>query len=216
MGVDADNPGSLPSQSCCLPSYSVRTRTQYHTDLFRFNQSKVRPSSILSVMLKLVPAYLFFGSCLYWYRLKMYYSDYESLKFLTSIPMKPYDRHYLLLGITCLELVVFIVTVLFSVGVWRHLFSKKSTLTNANIAKTILLSRFGMLLVILMMIWDYDINLGRVINVFVLTSNISALKVLLETSLVNATLVVAMGFMAQLLVRAAVHTYDPSFVFFMF
>jgi hypothetical protein len=47
---------------------------------------------------------------------------------------------------------------------------------------SVIISSFGKLLIVLMMIWDTNAYYGPIVNFFVLTSNITALRVSLKTT----------------------------------
>jgi len=51
------------------------------------------------------------------------------------------------------------------------------------VVMTVLLSSVGYLLILLMMVWDYDLTFGQGIFLFVITSNITAMR---STSLCRA------------------------------
>jgi len=62
------------------------------------------------------------------------------------------------------------------------------------LAMSIIVSSFGKFLFILTMIWDYHIGFLTGIDLFVLTSNVVAIKVFLDTSNVRAVTIVAIAF----------------------
>ncbi|XP_059842482.1 protein ARV1 [Hypanus sabinus] len=105
---------------------------------------------------------------------------------------------YLMFGLASLELTAFLSGVFFFLCLTKHDFiQKKSNLYMLLIA--ILLSGYGKLLVIPVIIWEHDdsplyINL---INFFVLASNAQAVRVVLNSSRRFALSVITVGWMAE-------------------
>lgn len=54
-----------------------------------------------------------------------------------------------------------------------------------QLVRSIVISSFGKLLVVLMMIWESNAYYGPIVNLFVLTSNVTALRVFLKTTLLK-------------------------------
>ncbi|KAF8923748.1 hypothetical protein BGZ58_002587, partial [Dissophora ornata] len=73
------------------------------------------------------------------------------------------------------------------------------------ITTTLIISSFGKMLLILMVIWDYTEleHSWHLVNLIVLTSNIEALSVFLDTGYLQTTLVIAFGIMCRILMQIA-------------
>lgn len=73
------------------------------------------------------------------------------------------------------------------------------------ISTTLIISSFGKMLLILMVIWDYTEleHSWHLVNLVVLTSNIEALSVFLDTGYLSTTLIIAFGIMCRILMQIA-------------
>eukprot|EP00475_Leptophrys_vorax_P028933 TRINITY_DN42171_c0_g1_i1.p1 TRINITY_DN42171_c0_g1~~TRINITY_DN42171_c0_g1_i1.p1 ORF type:complete len:209 (-),score=47.73 TRINITY_DN42171_c0_g1_i1:663-1289(-) len=187
-----------------------------------FNQIEVKPASsriagVDKTLLKLLPAYVFFDAYLYWFRLKSFYGSYQHLHFLAELTTKPFDRHFVLLSVSLLGFMTYTAGI---IG-FAWLLEKKYGFNFRNegikinyLFMIILLSSFGKLTTILMMIWDYDINFGRVVNLFVLTSNITSIQVYLNTSSALAFVIVLVGFISKFIFYLLAYLASPSMLLF--
>jgi len=90
----------------------------------------------------------------------------------------PYEWYLSILVLTCFNLVIYILAFVLVTGIVMRSFQR-----TRDVIITVLLSTFGKLFTVIMMIWNYDIWVfGGGVDVFVLTSNITACKVLLDLS----------------------------------
>lgn len=80
----------------------------------------------------------------------------------------------------------------------------------ADIAATLVLASFGRCFLVLPMIWAYSPALLTLFNVFVLTSNVAALRAFLSISLVHAAAIVAVGVLVRFAPNFAFHTLDET------
>lgn len=75
----------------------------------------------------------------------------------------------------------------------------------------LVLSSFGKILLILMVIWDYGrLNPTYLINWFVFACNFQAVKVTLRLGSVATFLVMIFGFVSKVFVRLLTGLYDPA------
>jgi hypothetical protein len=188
-----------------------------------FNQIEARPSTSIAgidlSLLKLLPAYVFFDAYLYWFRLKSFYGSYQHLHFLAELTTKPFDRHFMLLFVSLFGFLIYTLGIMGSVWVLEQKYAFKFRGENGKVQynylfMTMLLSSFGKLTTILMMIWDYDINFGRVVNLFVLTSNITSIQVYLNTSSALAFVIVLVGFSSKFIFHLLAYLASPSMLLF--
>jgi len=79
------------------------------------------------------------------------------------------------------------------------------------VSMALILSSFGKLIIILMVIWDYnDMEYSWGVNVFVLTSNAEALSVFLDVAYWKAALVVLSGLAIKIVAQLVLHLVDPA------
>ncbi|KAF9111336.1 hypothetical protein BGX27_005069, partial [Mortierella sp. AM989] len=73
------------------------------------------------------------------------------------------------------------------------------------ITTTLIISSFGKMLLILMVIWDYTEleHSWHLVNFIVLTSNIEALSVFLDTGYLSTTLVILFGLACRIVMQIA-------------
>jgi len=91
---------------------------------------------------------------------------------------KPYERYLAIFGMAIFNIGVYVSAFVLLAAILTKSFNR-----SREVVFTVFLSMFGKLFTLVMMIWDYDIWLfGRGVDTFVLTSNITALKVLLPLS----------------------------------
>lgn len=103
------------------------------------------------------------------------------------------------------ELLAFGVAVLFATSL-----ALTVRVSLADIAATLVLASFGRCFLVLPMIWEYSPALLTLFNVFVLTSNIAALRAFLSISLLHAAALVSVGVLVRLAANVAFHTLDES------
>jgi len=80
----------------------------------------------------------------------------------------------------------------------------------ADIAATLVLASFGRCFLVLPMIWEYSPALLTLFNVFVLTSNVAALRAFLSISLLHAAALVSVGVLVRLGANVAFHSLDEA------
>lgn len=85
-----------------------------------------------------------------------------------------------------------------------------SNSNNFLISLALMLSSFGKLLFILMVIWDYqDLEYNWLVNIIVITSNAQAMSALHNINMFRALLLAIMGSICRLLVQLQIQRFDP-------
>ena len=74
---------------------------------------------------------------------------------------------------------------------------------------SLLLSSFGKLFAVLMMVWDYDLSFFALLNLFVLSSNVVALRAFLDTDALHAASFVSVGVCAKMAAVVALYVVAP-------
>jgi hypothetical protein len=182
---------------------------------------KDSPNSLLwgidKTIMKLLPFYLFFDAYLYWFRLFLFYSTEENAKLLPEFAAKPYDSHYLLVIISSLSFLIFCAGIFFIVWILNSKYGlvfRDGKFSYRYLFMSIILSSFGKLSTILMMIWDYDINFGKVVSIYVLASNVTSISVCLECSPALSFIIVLFGFLTKSIFHLIFYAIFPSMKLF--
>ncbi|KAH9266718.1 hypothetical protein BASA83_010396 [Batrachochytrium salamandrivorans] len=106
-------------------------------------------------------------------------------------------------------------TICFHSGVrWatHMLFSGKFTVKNLNqLSMALVLSSFGKILLIVMVVWDYgQFDPSILVNMLVFTSNIEALSVFLKTSISTTGVILGAGITCKLAIQFLMQLSDPN------
>eukprot|EP00164_Ancoracysta_twista_P006979 GFYU01009826.1.p1 GENE.GFYU01009826.1~~GFYU01009826.1.p1 ORF type:complete len:240 (-),score=24.03 GFYU01009826.1:178-897(-) len=177
-----------------------------------FNRTPYRESGLGYFFYKLAFLSVLFECYLKWFRLKTVYDEEESLITMHQYP-SPYERYWHLF-LSCLgEYVVYCLGIVASTKMFYHLdavFVKYNYLVMA-----IILAGFGRFLLVLMMIWDYHISFSTVVNAFVLSSNVTAVKVFLDTTTVSALMVIGGAYALKVAFQLLVYFHDSSMLLYL-
>jgi hypothetical protein len=149
---------------------------------------------------QLIPAYLFFDAYLYWSRI----SSDRMLLLVTSVAMS-----YL---VFCAG--VFLIV--WALSTRYGIVFREGKFSYSYLLMAIILSSFGKLSTILLMIWNYDINFGKVVNIYVFASNITAITVYLECSSALSFIIVAFGIIVRSVFHLIFYATFPSMGLFIF
>ncbi|UZO00946.1 uncharacterized protein OCT59_012058 [Rhizophagus irregularis] len=132
--------------------------------------------------------YIFFLKDIKWFRLEKYYTA-------SNIPFieQPVFLQYLYILFLCvIEFVVFQFGVRLAVSF--YIGDKYAIIKYNYIAIALIISSFGKILLILMVIWDYNgLEYSWLINIVVLTSNVEALAVFLNVGYFKTLLILIFG-----------------------
>ncbi|KAH6565228.1 hypothetical protein BASA50_006006 [Batrachochytrium salamandrivorans] len=120
-----------------------------------------------------------------------------------------HTQYFYILGVCALE------TICFHSGVrWatHMLFSGKFTVKNLNqLSMALVLSSFGKILLIVMVVWDYgQFDPSILVNMLVFTSNIEALSVFLKTSISTTGVILGAGITCKLAIQFLMQLSDPN------
>eukprot|EP01083_Nonionella_stella_P158002 513599_1 len=177
-----------------------------------FNRIDYHESGVHIILLKMIPALICFDAYLKWFRLAKYYESVDSV-IVSLMSPKPFDCHFIILGAAALEFVLFISGVLLCAKLLH--FRVDTHFVKYNyLVMAILISSFGRLLILLMMIWDYDVKFGSAVNVFVLTSNFTATKVFLDGTDLQAGFCVLGGYAMRMMVPVFTFMLNSAFIIF--
>lgn len=119
----------------------------------------------------------------------------SSSNLLSASIVRPFDRHFVLLSFASVvsmrfvschslltlsvlqgELATYIIAILVATKILLSKSHSSKPVKYNYLIMAVLLSSFGKLFIVSMMIWDYSSVYGYIINLFVLTSNITALR----------------------------------------
>lgn len=186
-----------------------------------------RESGISVQYVKVLVVYIFFEAYIKWFRLKEYceYTQPKSAFYYYGFWQDhlPHDRYWFILAAALLEFAVYVLGI--SLAVRLSLGSKYAIVKYNYLLMAIILSSFGKGILILMMIWNYTFSFSTILNVFVLTSNVVAVKgtplcftrfcmltdaVFLDTSTIKAAMFVAFGFGIRTIFQMIVYLFDTS------
>ncbi|CEO99622.1 hypothetical protein PBRA_007355 [Plasmodiophora brassicae] len=191
-----------------------------------FNQlPTVEPTLLHRTILKLVPGILFFDVYLHWHRLRLHYSVRRPA--LVVFDVAPFDRYASLFWIATAHLFVYIVVIvvatrlLYGKGMARRVpaVARPTPASDCDagvdygqLVRSIVISSFGKLLVVLMMIWESNAYYGPIVNLFVLTSNVTALRVFLKTTLLKSVCIISAAVVAKICLQLVIVALDPGMI----
>ncbi|CAB4401370.1 unnamed protein product [Rhizophagus irregularis] len=153
-----------------------------------FNRLEYRDHGIDPNVFKLGILLILFDVYIKWFRLEKYYTA-------SNIPFieQPVFLQYLYILFLCvIEFVVFQFGVRLAVSF--YIGDKYAIIKYNYIAIALIISSFGKILLILMVIWDYNgLEYSWLINIVVLTSNVEALAVFLNVGYFKTLLILIFG-----------------------
>jgi len=170
--------------------------------------------------LKIFGIYLFFEAYSKWTLLKDRYGDDLNCNFAyEEVTIRPFERYGFIVLITAAEFLVFLLGIIAGVKLTLKTNNPDtvySIIKYNYLVMAIILSSFGKGFVFLTMIWEYkdSFSLFRsIINIFVLTSNVLALQVFLDSTTIRAASLIALGIAAKLTLRLLVYASFPEMLF---
>ncbi|KAG2218699.1 hypothetical protein INT45_003966 [Circinella minor] len=130
-----------------------------------------------------------------WFRLETYYADYNS----TFAPRPLYHQYLYILALCIFEFVTFHGFIRLAI---QLLLPSSKKIRYNYVAMALVISSFGKMLLILMVIWDYkQLEYSWLVGLIVLASNTEALSVYLGISSLRVLVIMIIGilgkFMAQ-------------------
>lgn len=143
-----------------------------------FNRMDYRESGIGIQYVKVLVVYIFFEAYIKWFRLKEYceYTQPKSAFYYYGFWQDhlPHDRYWFILATALAEFAIYVLGI--SLAVRLSLGSQYAIVKYNYLLMAIILSSFGKGILILMMIWNYTFSFSTILNIFVLTSNVVAIK----------------------------------------
>jgi hypothetical protein len=130
---------------------------------------------------------------------------------ITSNDLPVHHQYLYVLSICVMEFILFHLMLRNMAGL---LFKRRLTFAEANhLSMSLVLSSFGKILLIVMVIWDYGkLNPSFFINLFVLVCNFVSLRVTLNGSFGKVTILLFYGMVLKMATRLLTGLYDPSMV----
>ncbi|KAM9993593.1 hypothetical protein ACTFIZ_011570 [Dictyostelium cf. discoideum] len=175
-----------------------------------FNRQPYRDFGIPIQYIKVLVVYIFFESYIKWLRFKEYeqHPSGPAFYYIDWQDDVPYDRYWFIFITAIAEFAVYILSIILSV---RLIYESRYPIIKYNyLIMAIILSSFGKGFLVLMMIWDYPFSFGSILNIFVLSSNVVAIKVFLDTTTFKAIFFVVFGFLGKLLFQSIIYLFDAS------
>ncbi|KAI9342744.1 Arv1 protein [Zopfochytrium polystomum] len=161
----------------------------------------------LGVLLILFEVYL------KWFKLEQYHGRSDFLE-VDSVVV----QYFYVLAVCTIEAIIWHIAIRLAVYfLYKPRSPDERTKAFFNrVSMALMISSYGKLLLIMMVIWDYDeLNYAWLINLFVLTSNLEALSALLNTSYFRILMILGFGLMTRLCANALVRYHNPHMVIFM-
>ncbi|KAJ5068204.1 arv1 [Anaeramoeba ignava] len=104
------------------------------------------------------------------------------------------DKLFYFILESAVEMIAYITGILFAIRIYLFLFFRNIILFKYNyVVIALIFSSFGQLFLILPMIWNYNINFFKIIDYFVIISNIVAICVVVEANFLKSGLIVMFG-----------------------
>ncbi|KAI7899425.1 Arv1-like family-domain-containing protein [Cokeromyces recurvatus] len=131
-----------------------------------------------------------------WFRLERYYTEYDS-KF-TQLPL--YGQYLYLLAICVFEFIIFHCCVNLIIRLYYFMKNEKSKKVKYNyVSMALIISSFGKMLLIFMVIWDYrQLEYSWLVSIIVLASNTEALSVYLNIPYFHTLLIIFIGILSRI------------------
>ncbi|KAI8092491.1 Arv1-like family-domain-containing protein [Halteromyces radiatus] len=161
-----------------------------------FNRISQTGHGIESNIIRFAILLILFEVYIKWFRLERYCTLYNSL-FL----QKPLYYQYLyILALCILEFVVFHCCICLAL---RFYFRNHDKVIRYNyISMALIISSFGKMLLILMVIWEYEqLEYSWLVSIIVLASNVEALSVYLDLSYMKTFLIVSVGIIGRVVAQ---------------
>eukprot|EP01116_Phalansterium_solitarium_P024921 TRINITY_DN927_c0_g1_i1.p2 TRINITY_DN927_c0_g1~~TRINITY_DN927_c0_g1_i1.p2 ORF type:complete len:252 (+),score=63.46 TRINITY_DN927_c0_g1_i1:962-1717(+) len=172
-----------------------------------FNRTEYCDKWIPIPYMKIFVLYVFFEAYIKWSKLKdEFQAQMEARGQCTFEPFEPAPEaqtHYLFILILAVaEYAVYLAGVVFATKLAVSRSRKQYAIVKYNyLVMAIILSSFGKAFVLLMMIWSYTevfAHFGAIINAFVLTSNVLALRVFLgKCTTTKAVSIIGFGYLLR-------------------
>ncbi|KAM3580287.1 sterol homeostasis protein [Umbelopsis sp. WA50703] len=160
---------------------------------------------------KLAVLLILFEVYIKWFRLEKYYTGSDS-----TFMEQPLFYQYLYILLLCIiEFLVFHIGVHTAIR-WLFRGQNSQSIRHNYIAMALIVSSFGKMLLILMVIWDYkQLEYSWLVSIIVLTSNIEALSVFLHIGYIKTFCIISFGIalkmLAQLLFLGTTYKGTQSF-----
>ncbi|KAF9134400.1 sterol homeostasis protein [Mortierella sp. 14UC] len=165
-----------------------------------FNRLPYRDLGIDPNVFKLGVLLILFDVYIKWFRLEQERTEIEVVGFSQHALVFQY---LYILFLCIIEFLAFHFGVRLIVSLWYG--GRYAILKYNYITTTLIISSFGKMLLILMVIWDYTEleHSWHLVNFIVFTSNVEALSVFLETGYLQTTLVILFGVLCRVLMQIA-------------
>ncbi|KAI9252821.1 Arv1 protein [Phascolomyces articulosus] len=132
-----------------------------------------------------------------WFRLETYYTDYNS----TFAPRPLYHQYLYILALCVFEFVAFHGFIRFAI---QLLLPQSKNIRYNYVAMALVISSFGKMLLILMVIWDYkQLEYSWLVGLIVLASNTEALSVYLGISDLRVFIIMVIGILGKFMAQFA-------------
>ncbi|KAF1805306.1 Arv1-like family-domain-containing protein [Mucor lusitanicus] len=131
-----------------------------------------------------------------WFRLERYYTDYDT-KFIEQ-PL--YYQYLYILTLCIFEFIVFHCCINLAIRVYFR--NQNKRIRHNYVSMALIISSFGKMLLILMVIWDYkQLEYSWLVSIIVLASNTEALSVYLNIPYFQTLLVISIGILGRVLAQ---------------
>lgn len=160
---------------------------------------------------KMVPLYLLLDCYMRWWWLQTSLERQAAaggVPGIDGVDYPMFDRYGTLVVVCTGEMVLYILGIVVCVKFWL----RPKNITVLELVHALLMSSFAKLFVLLMMIWDYDLIFARLIDLFVLTSNVTAMRVFLAVPPARVITVIIPALLLRLVFLALVSVWDPAVV----
>jgi len=136
------------------------------------------------------------------------YSEQNPLLFDGDWGNIPHNRLLLIAFVAIVEFALFIGGIY--LAVWCYLGKRYAIVKYNYLLMAILLSCFGKPFFLLTIIWNYPIQFVSLLNIFILASNVVAIKVFLDCGVLVASLIVTIGVTGQALLQLVIYYLEPT------
>ncbi|KAK4519782.1 40S ribosomal protein S25 [Mucor velutinosus] len=127
-----------------------------------------------------------------WFRLERYYTDYDT-KFIEQ-PL--YYQYLYILTLCIFEFIVFHCCINLAIRVYFR--NQNKRIRHNYVSMALIISSFGKMLLILMVIWDYkQLEYSWLVGIIVLASNTEALSVYLNIPYFQTLLIISIGILGR-------------------
>ncbi|KAL7325818.1 hypothetical protein PS15p_208252 [Mucor circinelloides] len=127
-----------------------------------------------------------------WFRLERYYTDYDT-KFIEQ-PL--YYQYLYILTLCIFEFIIFHCCINLAIRVYFR--NQNKRIRHNYVSMALIISSFGKMLLILMVIWDYkQLEYSWLVSIIVLASNTEALSVYLNIPYFQTLLIISIGILGR-------------------